>query len=66
MFCHQLKSVIGEVMPYTLRTESGDIIDAKMGAKSFANRIVESIVKVGEKATVLDVTAKEAVKRYRA
>lgn len=57
---HQLKSVIGEIMPYTLRTESGHIVDAKVGAKSFAARIVESIIKIGEKGTILHETGKQA------
>lgn len=62
---HQLKSVIGEIMPYTLRTEAGDIVHAKIGAKSFANRIVESIVKIGEKATILEATGKQAAALFK-
>lgn len=65
VFGNQLKSVIGEVMPYTIRTESGDIVDAKMGAKSFAARIVRSLVMIGERATTLNVLAKAACKAYR-
>lgn len=61
---HQLKSVIGEIMPYTLRTESGEEVHARIGAKSFAARIVESIVKIGELATILDATGKKAAKLF--
>lgn len=65
IYGHQLKSVVGEVMPYSLRTASGDLIDAKIGAKSFAARIVDSLPSMGVRATVLDVTAQTAVKMYR-
>lgn len=61
---HQLKSVIGEVMPYTLRTENGDKIDVKMGSRSYAARIVESIVKIGEKSTTLDVMGQKQYDIY--
>lgn len=61
---HQLKSVIGEIMPYTLRTESGHVVDAKIGAKSFAARIVESIIKIGEKATILDEAGQQSAKLF--
>lgn len=62
----QLKSVIGEVMPYTLRTESGDIVDAKIGARSFAARIVRSLQMIGLRSSALDAVGKYAIKAYRA
>lgn len=63
---NQLKSVIGEVLPYTMRTEAGDVVDGEMGARSFGARIVRSLPMMGERANVLHGTAKEAVKIYRA
>lgn len=64
VFGSQLKSVIGEVMPYTLRTESGHEVDAKMGAKSFAARIVRGLIMTGLRSTALDATGEYAVKAY--
>lgn len=61
----QLKSVIGEVMNYKLTTRSGLTVDAKMGAKSFAARIVTSLIEVGVRASTLDVITKHAIKAYR-
>lgn len=60
----QLKSVCGEVMNYKLTTESGLVVDAKMGAKSFAARIVTSLIEVGVRASTLDVITKDALKTY--
>lgn len=61
----QLKTVIGEVLPYTMRTESGDVVDGEMGAKSFAARIVRSLPMMGERGNVLHAIAKSAVQLYR-
>lgn len=62
----QLKSVIGEVMPYVMRTGGGDVVDVKMGAKSFSNRIVRSFMMVGERGIALDAIAKTAIAAYKA
>ena len=61
----QLKSVVGEVMPFITRTETGEEVDAKMGAKSFANRIVESFINIGVRSSTLHAAGKKAVEVYR-
>lgn len=61
----QLKSVIGEVMPYKLRTASGDEVDAKMGARSFAARIVSSLIEMGARGMALEGIGRTAMKAYR-
>lgn len=60
----QLKSVIGEVMPYTLTTESGLKVHLKFGARSFAARIVDSMISMGVYASTLEVIGKAASKAY--
>lgn len=60
----QLKSVVGEVMDYTMTTESGDVIDARMGAQAYAARIVNSLIDAGLRSTALDLTADAAVNAY--
>ena len=62
---NQLKSVIGEVMDYTLRTESGEVVDLQFGAKSFAARIVNSLIMFGVRAAALKGLEKAADKLYR-
>ncbi len=42
VFASQMKSVIGEAFTYSVTTESGKVIDAFFGERSFAKRIVES------------------------
>lgn len=64
VFGNQLKSVIGEVMPYKLTTESGLPIHAKFGAKSFAARIVESLIIMGTLGAALEVVTDAALKEY--
>lgn len=60
----QIKSVIGEVMPYTLTTESGLKVHLKFGARSFAARIVDSMISMGVYASTLEVIGKAASKLY--
>lgn len=62
---NQLKSVIGEVMDYTIRTETGEVVDLQFGAKSFAARIVNSLIMFGVRAAALKALEKAADKLYR-
>lgn len=64
VFSNQLKSVIGEVMPYKLTTKSGLPVHAKFGAKSFAARIVNSMISIGLRGAVLDRLTDVAVEAY--
>lgn len=58
---NQLKSVIGEVMPYSVTTKDGKPIDLKFGAKSFAARIVTSLLMMGTYAAALDALTDFAI-----
>jgi len=62
---NQLKTVVGEVMTYKLTTKSGLKVDAKFGAKSFAARIVSSLLEMGVLASTLEVITKKAVEAYK-
>ncbi len=62
---NQLKSIIGEVMDYTLRSEDGQEIDVQFGSKSFAARIVNSLIMIGTRATALKALEKKAIELYR-
>lgn len=61
---NQLKSVVGEVMDYTVRGEDGQEIDIKYGAKSFAARIVNSLIMIGVRASALEALQKKAIEVY--
>lgn len=65
VFCNQMKTVFGEVLPGDVVTESGLVVDAIFGAKSIADRIVTSPEVIGTTTTLLDVLAKKALKAYR-
>lgn len=65
VFAAQMKSVIGEVLDYSVTTESGQEIDAIFGAKSIYNRIVTSPFVMGTTITLLKVIAQKAVSIYR-
>lgn len=65
VFCNQLKTVFGEVMPYELVSESGVVIDAKFGMKSIFDRIVSSPMIIGTTTPLLGLIAKRAVAAYR-
>lgn len=65
VFCNQMKTVFGEVMPNEIKTESGKVVDAIFGAKSVADRIVLSPDVIGTTTTLLDVIGKKAVAAYR-
>lgn len=65
VYANQLKSVIGEVMDYEMKTESGDEIDAIFGYRSVAARIVTSPIIIGTTTSLLKVIAKKAVEIYK-
>ena len=65
VFGSQMKTIFGEVMDYSVTTESGETIDAIFGFRSVANRIVTSPAVMGTTNTLLKVIAKRAVSLYR-
>lgn len=65
VFSNQLKTTIGEVFEYPIRTESGDEIDAIFGEKSLAARIVNSPFIIGTTTSLLKLIAKRAVELYK-
>lgn len=65
VFCNQMKTVFGSVMPKPWHTESGVEIDAVFGAKSVFDRIVTSPFLIGTTTTLLKVIGKKAVEAYR-
>ena len=65
IFGNQMKSVVGEVMNYDVKTEAGEPIDAIFGFKSIYNRIVLSPVLMGTSATLMNVIAKKAINLYK-
>ena len=64
VFSNQLKSTIGEVMDYEMRTKDGEEIEAVFGFRSIAARIVSSASIMGTTNTLLKVVAKKAVELY--
>ena len=65
IFGNQMKSVVGEVMNYDVKTEAGESIDAIFGFKSIYNRIVLSPILMGTSATLMNVIAKKAINLYK-
>lgn len=65
VFCNQMKSVIGKIIPDTIESESGKHIDAIFSYQSIENRIVTSPILMGTTATLLDLIGKNAVAAYR-
>lgn len=65
IIANQMKSVIGEVMDYTVRTENGDTVDGIFGFRSIYARIVLSPILIGTTATLMRVIAKKAVALFR-
>lgn len=65
IIANQMKSVVGEVMDYTIRTENGDEIDAIFGFRSIYARIVLSPILIGTSASLMKVIAKKAVSIFR-
>lgn len=62
---NQLKCTVGEVMPYELRTESGDLVDVKFSFRSVSNRIVNSTLLIGTTSTLLEGGGMIAYNIYR-
>lgn len=65
VFCNQMKTVFGEIMTSEITTESGKVVDGIFGAKSIADRIVNSPDIIGTTATLLDVIGKQAFALYK-
>lgn len=65
VFASQEKSVVGEVMPNKIVTESGLEIDALFGYRSVLARIVPSVVMMGTTITCLKKIAENAIKVYK-
>lgn len=65
VFCNQMKTVFGEVMPNELKTESGQVVDCVFGRKSIADRIVISPDVIGTSNTLLGVFSKMVAAAYR-
>lgn len=65
VFCNQMKTVFSEVLPYEMKTESGETIDAVFGQKSINDRIVLSPELIGTTGTLLGVIGKQAAQIYR-
>lgn len=65
VFANQMKSVVGEVMDYSMTTESGTPIDAVFGMRSIMARVVNSPALIGTTSTLLKVVAKRAAEIYR-
>jgi len=58
---NQLKNTIGEVFDYKVTTDNGEDIECFFGAKSVANRIVNSAFIVGTTTKLLEVLSENAV-----
>lgn len=64
VFANQMKSVLGEVVNYDIRTESGDDIDAIFSFRSLAARVVLSPLIIGTTTSLLKHIAKKAISMY--
>lgn len=62
---NQLKTVVGEVMDYSVTAEDGTEIDMIFGGRSTMARIVTSPFVIGTSATLLQVIQKQACSIYR-
>lgn len=65
IFANQMKSVIGEVMDYSVHAQDGTKVDAIFGFRSIAARIVESPIIIGTTTTLLKKFAEKVVQIYR-
>lgn len=65
VFASQMKSVIGQVMDYSMTTETGEKIDAVFGFRSIMARIVNSPVLIGTTTTLLKLIGNKATQIYR-
>lgn len=62
---NQLKSVVGEVMDYSMTTETGEKIGLVFGYRSVLARVVTSPFIIGTTNTLLNVIADKAVQIYK-
>lgn len=65
IFANQLKSVVGEVMDYSIHTESGEAVDGIFSNRGIAARVVNSPYIMGTTATLLRVVANKAFELYK-
>jgi len=64
VFGNQLKTTIGEVFDYPIKTEKGEDVDALFSTKSIAARIVTSFMITGTTTTLLRKVTENAVALY--
>lgn len=64
VFANQMKTVFSEVLPRSMKTESGKVIDAVFGSKSVADRIVTSPDLIGTTNVLLDVIGQRMLAIY--
>jgi hypothetical protein len=64
VFANQMKTVFGEVIDYSMHTQSGEEIDAVFGFRSISARIVLSPLIIGTTTTLLKQIAKKAIDIY--
>ncbi len=64
VFGNQLKTTVGEVMNYEVKTENGEEIEAIFSSKSIIARIVTSSTYMGRLSTILRKLTKDAVNMY--
>lgn len=65
VFANQMKSVVGEILPGKITTESGVEVDAIFGMTSIFNRIVNSPFLIGTTNVLLDIIGRKAAAIYR-
>lgn len=64
VFANQLKTVVGEIMPGEVKTETGKVVDALFGYTSIQARIVSSPDIIGTTNTLLEVIGQRAYSLY--
>ncbi|MCK9234793.1 MAG: hypothetical protein M0R77_00595 [Gammaproteobacteria bacterium] len=64
VFANQLKTIISEVLPDPVQTESGVEVDALFGIKSVGNRIVNSPYDIGIDARLMTKATERAIAAY--
>jgi len=64
VFANQLKTVFGEVLPDTVRTDTGTPVDAFFGMLSVYARIVDSPAIIGTTTTLLGVIGQQMAEIY--
>ena len=64
VFANNIKSVIGDVWDGTIKTESGDEVDAQTGYLGIIGRIVNSPIDIGTTAKLLRLRGKQIAEDY--